>query len=68
MKQIKIYEWQRKETPLCAGFCEMVNEALRDNPNMSLAEFAEELDAANKRATFERLIKAERRQLCEVGQ
>lgn len=34
----------RKRHPILSGVCEMINAALEENPNMSLAEFAAELD------------------------
>ena len=59
---IVVYEWMRKETPFAAQFCELVNEALRMNPDMSLAEFASVLDGVNKENALERVRAAEQQQ------
>ena len=63
VEQITIPQWMRDETPTCAGFCEIVNLALLENPKMTLAEFARELDKGNKEKTLERIELAEAQQL-----
>lgn len=60
---IKIPAWIKKDAPMCAGFCELINAALDSNPNMSLAAFAEQLSQANVEKTYERLLKAEKQQI-----
>ena len=40
----------------------MINQALLENPNMSLAEFAEGIEDVHKEERRERLIEAEKRQ------
>lgn len=62
VEQIMIPQWMRDETPTCAGFCEIVNLALLENPKMTLAEFARELDKGNKEKTLERIELAEAQQ------
>lgn len=59
---IVVYEWMRQETPLAVKFCELVNEALQMDPNMSLAQFASVLDSVNKENTLERVRAAEQQQ------
>ena len=54
--------WMKEETPIVASFCELVNFALEDNPDMTLAEFAEKLNDANMSAALERLEAVEKRQ------
>lgn len=60
---VKIPTWMKKDAPMCAEFCEIINLALSQNPNMSLAAFAEQLSQANVEKTYERLLKAEKEQL-----
>lgn len=62
MKKIVIPKWLREESPVCAGFCEVINAALEENEKMSLLEFAEALSEANKEKSLERLERAERKQ------
>ncbi len=59
---IVVYEWMREETPLAVKFCELINEALQMNPNMSLAQFATVLDGVNKETALERVQAAELQQ------
>lgn len=60
--KIVIPNWLRKERPVTAGFCEMINEALASNPRMSLEEFAQAISEANVSDTIKRLEKAEETQ------
>ncbi len=62
MGKIMIPQWLREARPMTAGFCDMINEALEKRPNLSLAEFAEQLDAVNKENTLKLIQAAERRQ------
>lgn len=59
---ITIHNWIKRERPIVAEFCELINSALQNKPNMSLAEFAVQLDEANKETTYARLLKAEKEQ------
>ena len=52
---ITIPKWLKEETPVIAGFCEMINEALQNRPNLSLAEFAKQIDEANVKESYKRL-------------
>ena len=60
--RIIIPNFLRRETPILAGVCDMINVALEENPNMSLEEFAKELSAVNQEKARERLEKAIERQ------
>lgn len=60
--KIVIPYWMRQESPICAGFCDVINEALEENPEMSLAEFAANLSQVNIEGSLERLEKAEKQQ------
>lgn len=69
---IKITERMREENPFTAMFCEIINEELSYNPQMSLAEFAERINQEEKdyaerkvRERYERIQKAERKQFEE---
>ena len=62
MSAITVYAWMKEETPLAANFCELVNDALQMNPNMSLAQFASVLDGANKENALARVRAAEQQQ------
>lgn len=69
---IEITERMREESPYTTMFCEIVNEALRGNPEMSLADFAERINEAEKeyeeskvRERLERIQRAERKQFKE---
>lgn len=64
--QIRVPDWMKREKPSTAEFCELINFALQGNPNMSLAEFAKTLDEENVRATYERIVAAEKAQFEEV--
>lgn len=59
---ISISEEMRIKHPFTTGFCEVINQALLENPNMSLAEFAEGVEEVHKEERRERLIEAEKRQ------
>ncbi len=64
--KISIPEWLKREKPINAGFCELINETLLNSPNMSLAEFAEQLHKVNVEATYRRIQEAERQQFEEI--
>ena len=60
--RIVIPQWLKREQPVCAGFCEMINDTLQTNPDISLAEFAEQLSAANIEESYKRIRAAEEKQ------
>ena len=59
---ISISEEMRIKRPFTTEFCEVINQALSENPNMSLAEFAEGIEEVHKEERRDRLIEAEKRQ------
>jgi hypothetical protein len=61
-KAIRIPEWYRQENPKLAGMCDIINEALEMNPNMSLADFAKVLDANHVEQSYQRIQEAVRKQ------
>lgn len=52
---IRIPEHLRRAAPHCAEFCDIINDALREEPEMTLAEFAGHIDAANVEGERQRL-------------
>ncbi len=60
--KIMIPDWMRKERPMTASFCDFINLTLKDNPKITLAELAMELDRANKEDTYKRIVEAQRKQ------
>ena len=60
--KILIPDWLRKEFPSVAVICEVMNEALKEHPDMSLAEFAEGLNDTHIRETYRRVSEAVKRQ------
>ena len=52
---IEITALFKQEHPVVAGFCEMINETLKIAPNLSLAEFAEQIDKLTKERAEKRL-------------
>ena len=64
--KIVIPQWLRDESPMCAGFCDVINAALEENPEMSLAEFAANLSQANIEDSLMRLKKAEQKQFANA--
>ena len=52
---IRIPEHLRRSAPYCAEFCDVVNDALRETPGMTLAEFASLIDEANVEGERQRL-------------
>lgn len=61
--QIVIPAWMKEENPMTAGFCELINETLKNSPNMTLEEFAREIDKANYIEAYNRLVRVEKAQL-----
>ena len=64
--KITITERFIRENPVCARFCKIINIALEKNPNISLAEFAEQIDKGNKEYEEIRLRTIIDRQLKEI--
>jgi hypothetical protein len=60
---VKIPALIKKGAPKMAEFCELVNFSLQGNPNMSLAEFAEQLSRVNVDKACEILLTAEIKQI-----
>ena len=60
--RIVIPQWLKREQPVCAGFCEMINDTLQNTPDISLAEFAEQLSEANIEESYKRIRAAEEKQ------
>lgn len=63
--KIVIPKWLRTESPICAGFCDLVNAALEEKPNLTLADFAQSLSETNMEMSMERIQKVERKQFGE---
>lgn len=63
---IRIPEHMRLTQPHCAEFCDVVNDALRETPGMTLAEFARLIDYANVEGERQRLRKIIQRQLNQL--
>lgn len=55
MDKIEVPNWMKKEEPVSAYVCELINAALVFDPKMTLQTFAETLDAANKQWSYERI-------------
>ena len=62
MEIVTIPQWIKEKAPISAGFCEIINDALKRNPNMTLAEFASEVNRGNITATERYLEEVERKQ------
>ena len=63
---ITITERLKKTNPITAEFCQIINEVLKNRPNMSLAEFAEQLDEAQKEGELRRVSCIVGEQLREI--
>lgn len=59
---IIIPSWIKEEKPTIAKFCELINNALEQNPNMSLAQFAQVISKINIEKTIQRVQRAEEKQ------
>lgn len=66
MDKILITAHMRQCTPITAQFCTLINDVLRDRPDITLAEFAQILDEGNKENESKRLQAIVRRQLAEL--
>lgn len=53
--KILIPEWLKKEVPVYAEFCAVINEELKGNPNLSLAEFAERINNLTIEIAYNRI-------------
>ena len=54
-KAIVIPSWYRKENPKLAGMCDLINDTLAVNPNMSLLEFAKILSQNHVEQSYQRI-------------
>ena len=61
-KAIVIPSWYRKENPKLAGMCDLINDALAVNPNMSLLEFAKILSQNHVEQSYKRIQEAVKKQ------
>lgn len=59
---IRIPQWFRNENPKLAGMCDLINDTLAVNPNMSLMDFAKVLDIAHVEQSYQRIQEAVRKQ------
>lgn len=64
-KRIEIPNWMKKEAPVSAYVCDLINAALAFKSDMTLAEFAQTLDMANKQWSYERIMEAVKMQFAE---
>ena len=64
---ITVTALMRKEYPITSGVCDLINETLKICPNMSLADFAKQIDESNKERAKKRLLEAEKKQLGDLG-
>ena len=64
--KIKIPHWLKVTHPLNAMWLENINLALQENPNMSLAEYAELLNEVVFKKAYKRLTETVNNQLEEV--
>ena len=64
---IKKANWMERETISLADLCDTINTALANNPKMSLADFAKNLDKGCKAETLRRLEAVEREQFSVGG-
>ncbi len=62
MNKITIPQWLRKEKPDDAHFLEIINVALEEIPNISLADFAKTIHDVLYEESMERLKRAEAKQ------
>lgn len=63
---IRIPAHMRRTQPHCAEFCDIVNDALRESPGMTLWEFARLIDEANVEGERQRLHRIIQKQLGEL--
>ena len=62
MNNISVSEEMKINTPMVAAFCELINYALSEHPDMTLAEFAGVIESVHREDRYERLVAAERKQ------
>ena len=67
-KSIRIFipQWFEQTNPICAGFCEMINDTLRNAPDMSLSKFASLLNEVMVVKAERQLVAIEQEQLKEI--
>lgn len=64
-KCIEVPNWMKEEEPVSAYVCELINAALACDPKMTLQTFAETLDMANKKWSYERIKEIVSQQFAE---
>ena len=67
MNEIIIPKWMWQDAKEAATICAVVNAALRKNPNATLQDFADELNATNQKVSVKRLWKIIERQVNETA-
>ena len=65
-ERIVIPQWFKQATPICAGFCEMINDILQGRPDIKLSEFASILNDVMMEKSYNRLVAVEREQFKEI--
>ena len=65
--KVTIPQWMQDEYGTTAGLCEYINDMLKNNPNMSLKDFAGELNETIAQLTLERVKTAEKKQFEQGG-
>ena len=60
--QILVPDWMRREEPIKAAVCDLINADLAGCPKRTLEEFARLLDLNNKQASYIRLREGIRKQ------
>lgn len=63
--QISVPDWMRREEPLKAAVCDLINADLAGCPQRTLEEFARLLNRQNVASSYERLQEAVRNQITE---
>jgi hypothetical protein len=64
-ESVLIPHFLKKENPMLAEVLGLINDELRENPGMKLAEFAEKIDEVMIGAASKRLHKVVEKQLAE---
>ena len=61
--QINVPDWMRREEPVKAALCDLINADLAGCPHRTLEEFARLLNSSNIESTYQRIQEAVREQL-----
>ena len=64
---ISISEEFKRAQPQVAEFCGIINQALEERPDMTLAEFAKIIESVHREMRYERIVEAERKQFGTIG-